>query len=533
MKTHLNLLYFILIASNSILAQSLSIDAQLDSLYKTSARLELSGDYVAATEKNLEAIKIAEKANNNTWLCKLYLASCNINIQSENLVNLEETIQKAFQYCHLCNDTLGIARVYSRYGVLSFKQAKLDSSIYYFQKSADIYKAKGDSVKYAATMSKVGNVLEEKKDYETAYKYYKEYYDMAMRNSNDGDKLNANVYLACNSNYRKKGKEALQYNEVAKMYAKKLDAKYQISYTKLYDAMAYENLGEYKRAFDALQNYVYHYRDTFITGQHVSELQSLKTKFETEKKESIIKIQDQKLANQRNTLIAGGIIMAILLGAGILLFRLNEKLKKRNQEKEFLFKELHHRVKNNLQVLSSLLHLQSKHLKDPSALDALREGQNRVDAMGLIHQKLYRADDVASVEMNDYLIHLSQSLLDSFGLEDKVNVELDVPKLNLKSDLAIPLGLIINELITNSLKYAFSDGRNGVIKISLHKDLMNQLTLIISDNGIGKADHSISNNNSSFGLNLVQLLSNKLHGQLSNSYENGTLTKIIFNLDKL
>jgi two-component sensor histidine kinase len=256
----------------------------------------------------------------------------------------------------------------------------------------------------------------------------------------------------------------------------------------------------------------------------------MKAKYEAEKKEAQIAFQKAQLEEQRLRfgVVIIGLVLALLIGA--LLFRLTRQLRKRNEEKEFLIKEIHHRVKNNLQILSSLLHLQSRQIKDDTALHAVREGQNRVDTMGLIHQKLYMGDNVAKVEMKDYLEQFGQNILDSFGIEDgRVQIEYALEPMYLDVDTAIPLGLIINELTTNSLKYAFPGDRSGVIKIALWKNEKNHLVLSVSDNGAGLTAITDPKNSSSFGTSLVQMLSKKLKGKPETTQSAaGYATTIVF-----
>jgi two-component sensor histidine kinase len=267
-----------------------------------------------------------------------------------------------------------------------------------------------------------------------------------------------------------------------------------------------------------------------MSKMQLEEAESLKAQYEDEKKENQIALQEAQLSQERYKFwaVLGGLFLAVV--AGLFLFQLAQKLRKRNEEKEFLIKEIHHRVKNNLQILSSLLHLQSRQITDDTALEAVREGQNRVDAMGLIHQKLYMGDNVAKVEMKDYLEQFGENMLDSFGIEgDRVKLEYDLQPLYLDVDTAIPLGLIINELTTNSLKYAFPDGRPGVITIALWKNDQNHLCLKVSDNGVGLANALKDDKSTSFGTNLVQILSKKLKGKMDVvSMEQGYSTQIEF-----
>ncbi len=209
----------------------------------------------------------------------------------------------------------------------------------------------------------------------------------------------------------------------------------------------------------------------------------------------------------------------------------------RNAENELLLKEIHHRVKNNLEVVSSLLALQSAHIDDPSVQSAMLASQNRVHSMGIIHQKLYQGENLAAIEMRDYFINLSDNILDSFNAEGHIKVDCDMPKLVLDVDTAISIGLITNELLTNSLKYAFNEKENGAIKISLTEQerAVNSeglLLLKISDNGIGKPVNEEAKG-TGFGTQLVNLLTKQLDGKLTYEINNGTIVTLIFKKPKL
>ena len=191
----------------------------------------------------------------------------------------------------------------------------------------------------------------------------------------------------------------------------------------------------------------------------------------------------------------------------------------RNAENELLLKEIHHRVKNNLEVVSSLLALQSNQLDDASARDAMHEGQNRVQSIGIVHQKLYQGVNLGAIEMKDYFINLSDSILDSFGAQKRVQVECAMEALNVDVDTAVPLGLIVNELLTNTIKYAFPDGRSGKVQITLAQAADGHLQMQVSDNGVGKSG-SISG--TGFGGQLIALLTQQLEGTMKEENNNGT-----------
>ena len=191
----------------------------------------------------------------------------------------------------------------------------------------------------------------------------------------------------------------------------------------------------------------------------------------------------------------------------------------RNAENELLLKEIHHRVKNNLEVVSSLLALQSSQIDDANTKEAMLASQNRVHSIGIVHQKLYQGENLGAIEMKDYFINLSESVLDSFDAHKRVQVECAMSKLNVDIDTAVPLGLIVNELLTNTIKYAFPEGRSGKVQIKLEQAANGNLQMLVSDNGVGKSGKITG---TGFGGQLVSLLTQQLGGVMKEDNTNGT-----------
>jgi PAS domain S-box-containing protein len=206
-----------------------------------------------------------------------------------------------------------------------------------------------------------------------------------------------------------------------------------------------------------------------------------------------------------------------------------EKIKQSLQEKEVLLKEVHHRVKNNLQVISSILNLQSSYVKDASTLNILKESQNRIKSMAFIHESLYQTKDFSSINFSEYVINLSQNLIHSYSnVEHEIKLNLDIQNVFLNLDLAIPCGLIINEIVSNALKYAFVDS-SGEDEITIKMELSgDDLVLKIGDNGIGLPKHIDYRNTESLGLQLVVTLTDQLNGKINLDTQSGTLYTIIF-----
>jgi len=198
------------------------------------------------------------------------------------------------------------------------------------------------------------------------------------------------------------------------------------------------------------------------------------------------------------------------------------------KEKEMLIKEIHHRVKNNLMVISSLLNIQSKYIKDKAALSVFRESQNRANSMAMIHERLYHSSDLKRIDFGDYVFSLSTELFHTYVLDpSRVQLKLNVETVMIDINTAVPLGLIVNELITNSMKYAFPEGESGEIDISFNQ-VDDEYILRVKDNGVGiPADLDI-NQVKSLGLQLVTSLTDQIDGEIELNRENGTEFKITF-----
>jgi len=193
------------------------------------------------------------------------------------------------------------------------------------------------------------------------------------------------------------------------------------------------------------------------------------------------------------------------------------------QEKEVLLQEIHHRVKNNLQVISSLLDLQSQHIEEQATLELFRQSCSRIKAMALVHETLYKFNDFAKINFTEYIENLTGYLFSIYGVDvETINLELYLDEVAFKIDTAIPCSLIINELVSNALKHAFLNQAKGTIYITLHFDEDNSYTLIVRDNGIGLPPNWESKTVNSLGLKLVEILANQLEGTLQVNSRCGT-----------
>ncbi|MEO8512574.1 MAG: PAS domain S-box protein [Ignavibacteria bacterium] len=209
--------------------------------------------------------------------------------------------------------------------------------------------------------------------------------------------------------------------------------------------------------------------------------------------------------------------------------QINEMLAKSLLEKEIMLKEIHHRVKNNLQIVISLLSLQSNSVNDLKLKNQLTISQNRVRSMALIHQLLYKSSDLSSINMDDYLMGLSSQLLTTYNEQvDHVRIKVNAEKIFFTIETAVPFGLLVNELVTNSLKHGFPAGRKGIIEMTLLKNAAGEYELNYFDDGIGIPMTVVNGHSLNFGMHLIDMLVKQLDGRIELKPLGGTEYKINF-----
>ena len=305
--------------------------------------------------------------------------------------------------------------------------------------------------------------------------------------------------------------------------------------------------GNYREALQHFKQYK-NITDSLFNQAKATEIARLNIQYETEKKEKHIALLTKekmlqeaaitKATHTKNIIVGSAAMLLMLLGLLYNRYQLKQKanreindknlaLQQMVNEKEWLLKEVHHRVKNNLQTVVSLLESQSAYLHS-DALMAIQDSQNRVHAMSLVHQKLYQAENVASINMATYLPELVSYLRDSFKTGNiRFDIQLDMVELDVSQ--AIPVGLIVNEAITNAIKYAFpGEGAGNKITIHMHQPEKKRVKLAVSDNGIGLPAGFHLNRNSGLGLQLMKGLTEDIDGDFSIVSENGTTVYINF-----
>lgn len=203
-------------------------------------------------------------------------------------------------------------------------------------------------------------------------------------------------------------------------------------------------------------------------------------------------------------------------------------IEQQRDEKEILLKEIHHRVKNNLQVINSLLSLQSNYTTDEKSLALFDEAKNRIRSMALIHEKMYQSGDLAHIDFQDYIMALTNDLISTYSINCDIFLDIKIDPIKFSIDTIIPLGLLINEIISNTLKYAFVNRNKGVIKIHLTKLGDNKFVLIAGDNGIGMPKEIFEGESTSLGVELIKIFTEQLDGEIKQLETEGTVYELVF-----
>lgn len=510
------------------------------------------------------------------WLRKANL--CAILDRRGMFTDATELANEILQNGEASGNTKAISVAYTSLGNLSLKQGHYNTALINAEKAISVYnKSRMKSLGYANTLVLKADSYHELKKNDAALNYYNQAIQMAeqygfynvlsnayisltdfntdiglFKQANDmaneamrytellgSDFVKMKLWVAIG----KLENQEKKYNDAVQSLQKSISLASLNFGDKLYLqqafkelAIAYSGLQDYDKSYNAFLKYD-QLKAEVSTSEAVKKMEKLKTEFEKVKNENTIIQQQNKLNSQRDRQILAGVTLTLLFIFSIGLYRsmqvkkkTNALLLKQNTEKEFLLKEIHHRVKNNLEIVSGLLALQSAQLSDGNAILAMKEGQNRVQAMSMIHQRLYLGENLAAIEMKEYILDLSQHVLDSFGTEKRVAIECVMNKLELDIDTAVPLGLIVNELLTNAMKHAFPDERTGNIKIFLQRTKESTIQLSVVDNGVGFSNQQ--NNKKGFGTQLIQLLVQQLNGKMKTDYTNGTQLHFEFKTDK-
>ncbi len=454
--------------------------------------------------------------------------------QHEKAIRRYEEALSMFQEV---KDTLGQANVHANLGMTYADEGDFSKAEYHIGMQGKLDSLLNTQWGLGFYFDYLGYLREKQGRYEEAYQNHLQSLKIREQLSSHYNITESRISLANNLLKLERYNEAIaEGNKVFDNYEQRNSLYHQQSAYHIL-SQGYEAKKEMDKAL------VYHklYKkisDSIFNTDMLEAITEKDAKFENVQKESEIALlniknaSSQKIISQKNrTIIMGGtgLFLVTLLCFGLYLItrkylRQRQRLALTLSQKDILLREIHHRVKNNLQLVSSLLTLQGRSIDDASVQQAINEGKSRIRSMALIHQDLYQKENLTSVSAQHYFSKLCQELFDTYNISnDKIKLTTKIDDIHIDVDTLVPLGLITNEIISNSLKYAFPQNKNGQLCIELNEKI-DHLVLIVSDDGVGYDPKEIPSN--SFGNSLIESLTEQLEGKLSISTTNGTTIRV-------
>ena len=466
----------------------------------------VTGNYDLASEYYFEGIELCEK-NKLDYATSIYHSVGVMFHTSDNFEKAKEYYIIAYQRAKTENNILIQKKCLVNLGAIhsSLKDYNKAENMLVESLTLDIRRDYDYS-----TYANLGNLFFRKKEFSKALPYL----ELATKPHSDNSDSEENLYFLINV------KAALKDSVGMTMILNRANTFIEKSISQRSNSLMLMAISNYYRAFGEFE-IALKYRDKYLTiyeeikeGQRDQTVYELETKYQTEKVQRDL---EKEKAAQKLLYYVLGFIAVLLLFISFSFYKNRKKniqISQALHDKEILLKEIHHRVKNNLQVVSSLLSLQQRQSKDSTTQQALQEGRDRVKAMSLIHQNLYQDNNLVGVPVKPYIDTLANNLIFNYKVDSKnINLLTDIDDLKLDVDTIIPFGLIINELISNALKYAFVNKDNGEIKISL-KLKEEVLILTVADNGKGLPEDFSIETVSTLGYRLIKSFSQKLKAKL-------------------
>jgi two-component sensor histidine kinase len=571
-------LFIIILISQQVLSQTDTV--KINALNKRSENLSKvdvdSSSYLAQ-----EALTLAKQTNFKRGIAAATknLAICNY-VNGKSDIAIKQFIE-AIKLFEDLKDINELAHCYSQMGIAYYLQYQYDNALKYYEKSIELYKKttnkkdlagvyinQGISYTYVKKMdlaeinynealkiyqeinyepgfapayNSLAKIYYARKDYNKAISYYKLAEQYSLKSNNKYHLITNYNSLATCYKELKEYETAKTYSEKSILISKEVGSVERELFCHETMADILFSMGDYKNAYASFQNYA-SLKDTLFNQDKNDAIAEMQAKFDVEKNQQKVKeielqkkIDDEANTKQRLLLIVVIIVILISLIFTMVLFRnkqkVNHLLEQKNEaiqanleQKELMMSEIHHRVKNNLQMVSSILDLQARDLTDEKSMRVIEDSLSRINAISLIHQRLYQSENIRGIKINTYLQELAFDIIKNFSSTvqiSTIDLQCHIEDLDMDLEFAIPIGLITAELITNSCKYAFTTITHPKINISLTKQ-NTDLVLVVMDNGVGK-EQSVNTTGTSFGTKLIKSLSRKLRAEITeNSSSNGT-----------
>ena len=438
-------------------------------------------------------------------------------------------------------DTVWIANVSNNLGNVHYEEGRFDSSVVYYRQANDLLTVSGMDIYTGTIRMNLSNALGEIGQLDEALAMMRSAQAVMPEGEDENTRANILANLGRLHGLVGDADSAVFYLRGGLHLAQRTQAR-------SVEANAHEFLSAFFEERGAIDSAYRHHklatglRDSIFSEESSARIAEMQEKYESGKKDVLIAEGNAQLERRALTIKAIAVGAVLFLVAALFAFRAY-RLKRKGEaevmrqkqvieaqlkEKELLLREIHHRVKNNLQTVSSLLSIQGRGITDETAKQAVNDSRLRVKSMALIHQDLYREGDLTGVQMEDYVAKLANGLVTSYSMTDRVQLDLRVHPINLDVDTAVPLGLILNELITNALKYAWPDGRPGRLQVSMSVSTEDALLVDVIDDGIGMKDGAqVAASGTGFGLGMIRTFASKLKAEHTIGGANGTAVRLV------
>lgn len=500
-----------LFTAQDSLLQAASCGVNLGIIYKD------LGLYERAVENLTEAALILEKQDKGRQLASCYNAIASIYSRQGDYSQALTYHRQALRIRQSLQIDKLIAASHNNIGIIFKKMGEYDSALHYYQKSLTIKRKLHDKKGIGVTLNNIGTVLMDQRKHDSAKPFLTESLQLRKETGDQQGIAITTNNLALLYYHQNQYSKALKLADEAHSLIRPLGLLEELRDNLEARVKILEALGKPEAALDAAKTLIL-VKDSLLNKQKAESLMEMQVKYETEKKIREIAMLEQKQKLQevqlevRQLVILGLIIVAaLLIILGLVIRSKWKKEKSSKKQVETLMQELHHRVKNNLQLLSDIFSLQARNINDSDALEAVKSGENRVNAMAIIHQKLYRKSESRSVNLKEYLTSLVEELADTYGYDLSThNIKVNIADLEMDVDRVIPLGLIVNEVVSNAFKYAFPVTANPSLTVEVVRN-GNNLLLRVADNGKGFDRDQPAG--TSMGLDIITTLSRQLRAK--------------------
>lgn len=487
-----------------------------------------AGNYLSSQSYFIKSLRIQEKFGLSYKLGRLYIRLYGNELKQAHYESALKYLKTSLDIYKKIDSDEGLMNAYAGMGNLykdpkSSLKLNYDSALFYYNK-AKFYGVKSkDTLGIASANISIGDILLAQKKPEAM-----NYYLSTLKTYNESKKINNSIHIMLNlaSAYI-----VFKQNAKAHYYITKAQTTYDKYLTNEFDSKThltsvkvdyYQAIGNWKEAFKYLKEKT-EFDIKQITADRDGSVSRLNVEFETQKKEAQleqqiaeIRLKDQNIKIQRLFLLSVGVLLLFTIILSLFLFRLSKRNYQISQKNMILIKEQNHRVKNNLQVISSLLNLQANLLEDPKAKVAVDESQLRIESMVILHRQLYDNAQLDQIDMEVFITDLSVIIFQSYGIVD-VETHFDITIHNMPADRAIFFGLVLNEVISNACKYAFKEHSSPILVINFNES-SDETILFIKDNGMKTINMTSS---SSFGMKLINMMATQLNGEIETKYNDG------------